>query len=345
MTSFQCPLCGVRMKKIIPVLLALVAATGCAGPLRVSPMGSAVYVPGIALAGDLGNTAATPYVESITGTTPIAITPGTLQWLAATSSPTLTQAAPGSDVATGDIGITAQSPYASAVTNVVGGGLRLTFAAPLSGTTESYLKFFRGATAEGEIGPFPGNSAYMGLWFGTSASTPSGTNYSLISNGSTATGINVPTGGSIGLSVNGSNVDTVTASLTTLGSSATTVGGTLAVSSTIGGTSGTAAWAWCTTTQALTSGSNVILANTVYNCPHITFTGSLTGAGTSVTFPSTNGACWDLDFSAVSTITDSIALKANSQTWGTAVASVGTEFPHVCYSATVGRLVGVAMTE
>ena len=111
----------------------------------------------------------------------------------------------------------------------------------------------------------------------------------------------------------------------------------------MGGESG--AFAWSPTSVGLTSSTGNVLTASKYKYPHIKFTGALTGSGTTVTFPATDGACWDLDFSAVTTITDSIALIANGNTWGTAVASVGTEFPHVCYSAGVGRLVGTAMTE
>ena len=127
--------------------------------------------------------------------------------------------------------------------------------------------------------------------------------------------------------------------------SAITLSQPTSLASTLGGKSGTNAFAWCANSQALTSGSGNVLAATVYNCSHIKFTGTLTGAGTTVTFPATDGACWDLDFSAVTTITDSISLIANSATWATPVAAVGSEFPHVCYSSGVGRLVGVLMTE
>jgi hypothetical protein len=100
------------------------------------------------------------------------------------------------------------------------------------------------------------------------------------------------------------------------------------------------------TSQALTSGASNVLANTVYNSPHIKFTGTLSGAGTTVTFPATDGACWDLDFTAVTGLSNVVTLIANSQNWGTTItATASTQTPHVCYSAGVARLVGTAMTQ
>ena len=46
----------------------------------------------VSLGGDLGNTSSDAYVESISGTSPIAITPATLQWLSTTAAPTIKQA-------------------------------------------------------------------------------------------------------------------------------------------------------------------------------------------------------------------------------------------------------------
>ena len=87
----------------------------------------------------------------------------------------------------------------------------------------------------------------------------------------------------------------------------------------MGGLSG-AAFSWYTQTQALTSGTGNVIASTVYNAPHLKFTGSITGARTTVTLPATDGAFWVLDFSAVNFNTsNSLTIIINGNTWGTTI--------------------------
>lgn len=117
-------------------------------------------------------------------------------------------------------------------------------------------------------------------------------------------------------------------------------GGALSLLGTLGGVSGANALASCENGQALTTGTTN-LASTVYNCPKIKFTGSLSGAVT-VVFPSTAGACWDADFSAITFNSHSITLQANSNNWGTTVSSSAVE--HVCYQDGPGKIYGAAMT-
>ncbi len=112
-----------------------------------------------------------------------------------------------------------------------------------------------------------------------------------------------------------------------------------------GSGSANGALAFAPTTVGLTSGASNVLTAAQYGFPHIRFTGTLTGGGTTVTFPAVDGACWWLDFSAIVTIADSIGLIANGNTWSVAVAGVGTEYPQICYTAGSGRLIGTSMIQ
>ena len=64
-------------------------------------------------------------VNSISGSTPILITPATVEFTKGTVTPTITQAAPTTDVATTTLTISGQPAYSSAVTNTAGGNLIL----------------------------------------------------------------------------------------------------------------------------------------------------------------------------------------------------------------------------
>src|SRR5580658_10070502 len=119
----------------------------------------------------------------------------------------------------------------------------------------------------------------------------------------------------------------------------------MSINQPLGGFSAGSPLAFASNTVALTSGASNVLSNAQYDAPHLKFTGTLTGSGTTVTFPATDGACWDLDFSAVTTITDSISIICNGVTWGTAIAVSTNDYPHICYSAGAARCVGVLMTQ
>jgi hypothetical protein len=107
------------------------------------------------LTGDVtGNTGAS-VVSAITGSTPISITPLTLQWLKTTSGPVLGQAAQTTDTATFSLNLSPQAPFASATgSNRAPGNLSINIAAPTnSGSTEAGVNLFRGATLVGQWGP------------------------------------------------------------------------------------------------------------------------------------------------------------------------------------------------
>jgi hypothetical protein len=75
------------------------------------------------------------------------------------------------------------------------------------GITETYLKVQRNSVNKVQIGCLSGNPAFAGVWI---QATPSGTNYTLLSEGSN-TYLNAPTGGLLAMSVNGANKFTTTA--------------------------------------------------------------------------------------------------------------------------------------
>ena len=183
-----------------------------------------------------------------------------------------------------------------------------------------------------QMGALVGTPADGAIYSG--AVTPSATNYSFgwLSSG-TQTQINAAT--QIGISIGGSGTMFINS-------------GSVAFYIPVGGHSGFNAFSWTSTTVALTSGSSNVLTSTQYANPHIKFTGTLTGAGTTITFPSTDGAIWNLDFSGVTFGGNSIALIANGVTWSGAAnitSSAATQFPSIQYTAGAARLVGVFFTE
>lgn len=161
---------------------------------------------GISLAGDLGHTAAVPWVVSITGASPIAITPNEFQWVSGATGPLLDQA------------ITASTPAAnftiapqdSSATDSVGGSLIFN----LPGNHGTHAGDTAGGCIKQEIAGAPyayyggyvgGGSNYYAMWFGKNI-TPGLSNFSFLgdNNGALATYLNAPTGGTVVLAINGS---------------------------------------------------------------------------------------------------------------------------------------------
>jgi hypothetical protein len=100
------------------------------------------------LAGDLGNTSSTPYVESITGTSPIAITPATLRWISSTSNPTITQASISTNGAANTLSITAQ-PNTNGGGSAIGGVLALAGGAATGGGVGGAITIIGGQAGTG----------------------------------------------------------------------------------------------------------------------------------------------------------------------------------------------------
>jgi hypothetical protein len=274
-----------------------------------------------------GNTGAT-VVSAITGSTPILVTPATVEWTKATTSPVLTQATPTTDVATNNLTIQAQGPFASASTNKTPGSVIINNPAAVSGgaNTPSLIVEQAGTTYWSAGADGFGGAA---LWGGSAHAV----NTWVIDSSSGTTIFNASSGDPIEFTIGG----TVYANFASTDFS---------IQAPVGGyASGSAPFSWLSCTVSLTSGTVNTLTASQYTCPHLKFTGTLTGAGTVVQYPSTDGSCWDNDFSAIVTPADIISLKANSVTWSTTVTATASEFPHVCYSAGAARLVGNLMTQ
>lgn len=269
-------------------------------------------------------------------------TPPLLDFVKGAASPTISQDAQTSDTATNTLTIAAQSALAGASTNLTGGNLVLkggagattngtggsvvaALNAPTGTGTEAYLETTRGGTATTFLGPLVGTPADGALYLGIT--TPTNTNFAIFSNGST-TAVSGP-----------SVVDMDVAGVPVMGATSSTVQYAQPVFGSVGAT----AFRWGAGTVALTSGSATTLTATQYANPHLKFTGTLSGAGTSVVFPASLGACWDLDFQSVTFASNTITLTANSNSWGTTISGTNL-YAHVCYSD-AGRLVGALMTQ
>jgi hypothetical protein len=167
-------------------------------------LGSAIYSP------PNGTDLTAGVVTSITGASPIPITPASLQWLAGTSGPTITQATQTSDTPAFNLTLAPQAPFASASTNVVGGTLIVTLANQVSGTSRAALYINQGGTSLFHVQE-QFNGTLPAIYFGNL--TPSATNYTLIGDG-TNDYLNGAT--SANLQVAGTNVVAVTGTTITL---------------------------------------------------------------------------------------------------------------------------------
>jgi hypothetical protein len=175
----------------------LAGAVGGAG--QPSPMG-----------GDVTGTTAASILSAISGASPINITPATLQWLEATSSPTLAQAAHTSDLACQSINLTPQAAFASATgANRKSGDVNVNLAQPTNGgAAEAYLKIFRAGSANpiGLIGPTISGGVTQGFGLSANVSAPTANQENAYFTGAT-TWLNGPTGGGqVILAANGSTV-------------------------------------------------------------------------------------------------------------------------------------------
>ena len=189
-------------------------------------LASSSYVSGVlptanqanqTLGGNLSGTTASATVVSISGASPIAITPSTLQFTASTATPTLKQLIQQSDTATNTLTVHAQDAYATASINVTGAPLVLSSGAGTTISNNGYVQLASGGSTMWSAGYLVSNTSYSALY--AIGITPNTTNYSLASNGSTNTTINCPSSaGIINLDLGGGAYVSVTNVLITLGS-------------------------------------------------------------------------------------------------------------------------------
>lgn len=88
------------------------------------------------LGGDLAGTTASAQVVSISGASPINVTPNVIRWLSTSSTPTLTIAAPTSDVTTHDLLLAGEDAFGTAITFKAGGNATLQSGAGATGGTQ-----------------------------------------------------------------------------------------------------------------------------------------------------------------------------------------------------------------
>ena len=149
----------------------------------------------ITLLGDVtGNTSAS-VVSGISGVSPIAITPSTLQWALGTSAPTITQSTQVSNAAPNNLTIAPQAPNAGAgnTANGTPGSFTVNVASPTSTGAHAGLSFQEAGSQYFFTQRYSGLSTRGGLWLGTTA--PSASNVMLDGDGTSLAIFNVPSGG------------------------------------------------------------------------------------------------------------------------------------------------------
>src|SRR3984957_10223723 len=138
-------------------------------------------------------------VNSISGSTPILITPATLEWTSGVTSPTLSQVTPGSVATPQNIIIAPQLPNGGSGTAVQNtpGSLVVNVGVPgATGTAgkEAGIVLERNAVQYFYVGAGPLGLSYLGLWGTPTGAAPTSSNYTFITDG-TNTYFNAPSGG------------------------------------------------------------------------------------------------------------------------------------------------------
>jgi hypothetical protein len=312
------------MKLYALCLIATLPLFGCgrrvSGPFRAPPP--------VPLIGDINGLTGSNYAVALSGDAgTVLVNASTLSWDSGTVNPTVTQSQQTGNQPPNNLTIGCQAPSSASVgANQSSCNVVMNIPGPAdAGGTPGYFEVQNDTKESFAVG-WP-NTTGSAIYLGTPATgiTPTGSNYSLLTNG-TSLYVNTPGAGTLYLLIG--NSTTVLALASNI----------VQVSQPVAGMN--TAYTWYDCGQALTTGTTTLGA-AVYQCPHIHFTGTLTGSNT-VVFPSTVGACWDLDFSSITFSGNTISLSANSATWGTSITA-GTNAYHVCYS-TGGKLYGTALT-
>lgn len=263
-------------------------------------------LPTISLSGDVscsGNhgSLSSCNVGSISGSSPIAITPNNLQWVAG-ASPLLSQAAAVSGSGTNMV-------FAPQVSTTSGnnGFLELDISAPSSGTVEAGYMVKRAGTVMATLQPQVSTPANGAVYLGTAANAPTSTNWALNSTGSVG-------------ALNGSTASTMGVAGTAYFEA---VGNILEVIKPIGGVTSGIPYVWANTTSlSLSGGGTVSLTNAQLATPAIQFTGSLPN-DTTVAIGGHAGF-FALDFSGVTLNAHNIIITNGVGTF-TATTLLGTK--------------------
>lgn len=248
-----------------------------------------------------------------------------MQYNALFASPGMNQAAQISDAAPNNMVIQSQGPYPAASTHTSPGNIVLNTPAAVGSGIAGNVFIQTGGTSYGAFGLYNNTANTGALWLGSSAVSPTNANFTIYNNGGGATVVNGAA--QIFFDIGGGAEASITSSAFT-------------ITPPIGGNS--VAFSYASAAPPLTSGIANTLTNAQYDCPQLNFTGTLSGSGTSIVFPATNGAFWICDFSAITFGGHSLTLSANSQTWGTTV-SAGNVYL-IYYSSSIGKLIGVQLT-
>jgi hypothetical protein len=135
--------------------------------------------------------------------TQMVLSTGLFQWYSTVSSPILSHAGLGSDIAPTSFKIRAQYPFASASgANRAPGFLTLDFGSPTnSGTTEAGVKITRSDSLHCQIGPYDSPPTYSAIWLGPGVA-PVTSNF-VVAAKADSTYLNVASGGTVYLTTAG----------------------------------------------------------------------------------------------------------------------------------------------
>ncbi len=141
----------------------------------------------------LGDISSAGLVDSISGPSPIAITPAVLQWAQGTVAPTISQAQQANGAVPQSIALTPAAPGAAATnaTNGTPGGVTVTLAAPVNSGNEAAFTVARVGGPSFVVGALTALPTAEGIWCGSPA--PSVTNYSFLFFNSGITNYNIAT--------------------------------------------------------------------------------------------------------------------------------------------------------
>ena len=181
-----------------------------------------------------GSSSSNQYVQSISGNAggggTVALNVTTLQWAKGQSSPTISQAAQTTDVATNNLTLAPQGPWASATgSNRNPGSLIVSLSSPASGGSHATMTVSEGGTGRAALGVMVLSAVtYGALWLADFANAPTNANWTLatdLASSSGTTALQGPgTNGGLVMQANGSGNVVLSASTGTIGQS---IGGTV----------------------------------------------------------------------------------------------------------------------
>jgi hypothetical protein len=250
------------------------------------------------MGGDVTGTTAASVVSAISGSTPIAITPNSLQWVTGATGPLLTQASESSATKGADFSITPQQ--STQATNFGGGNVVINTQAPGGTGVEGGLIIKRGGTQFIQLGTRNANTGT--LWL--DVTTPSNSNFVLDQAVNTVT-INAP----INLVASISGTEGWNMSNTRL-----------QIHEAVSGDENQA-FNWAATSGALSTAANITLSNAQLQTPVIQLNGA-TAVGQTTTVANIVGSMWFFDFTGVTLGGNTVTVTTGSGTSSTITATM-----------------------